>query len=86
MFQCPEDVYQSVEELQYRLEELRRFCDDCTKRNQELQKVQIDKEKECQKAIKNLTEEIAKLRDMKMHILRENIMKGVFCFARKIIF
>ncbi len=78
MLQSSEDVMESLEELQYKVEELQVFCEACSKKNEELRKLQIDKEKEHKQEIKKLNEEMRILRDMKMQLLRENIMKGSF--------
>ena len=76
MFGCPQQLLESVEDLQYKVEELQSFCDDCEKQNQQLQQRLIDKEKEYSKSVRLLNEELASLRHTKVRIARENIMKG----------
>eukprot|EP00794_Sanderia_malayensis_P012131 gene12131-13384_t len=75
MFQCSDEVLDSLEELQYKVEELQLFCEGCAANDEEMQRRQIDVEREHKKQVKDLNEELSNLRKTKLHILRENIMK-----------
>ena len=78
VFQCPEEVMESMEDLQYKIEELQVYCEEFAKKNQELQHNILMKEREYKQAVRKLNEDMAKLRSVKVHIARENVMKGKF--------
>ena len=76
MFDCPQELLESVEVLQYTVEEIQSSYADCEMRNQQLQQQLIEKEKAFDKRIRALNEELSTLRHTKVRIARENIMKG----------
>ena len=76
MFHCPQELLESFEDLQYTVAELQSFYGDCEQRNQHLQQQLLDKEREFNRRIQELNEELSTLRNTKVRIARENIMKG----------
>lgn len=73
---CSAVLLESIEDLQYKMEELQCFCDDRERKNQELQQRLIDKEREYRKNMRLLNEELTSVRQTKIRIARENVMKG----------
>ena len=75
-FACPDEVFESLEELQYKLEELQCTCDDYAKKNNQWQQIVIDKEKEHNDIVNQLKEEIDKLKKENLRISKERIFRG----------
>ena len=73
---CPHELLESIEDLQYTVEELQDCCGEKEKQNHELQQQLIKKEKEYNRKTQLLNEEISALRHTKVRIAKENIMKG----------
>ena len=76
-FQCPEELLESIEDLQYKVEELQVYCQESEKKNAELQQLLIEKERDCKKRLNVSSEELSKLRETKVRIVKENVMKGI---------
>ena len=73
---CPHELLESIEDLQYTVEELQHCCGEKEKQNHELQQKLIKKEKEYNRKTQLLNDEISALRHTKVRIAKENIMKG----------